>query len=307
MKRALILAIFVSLFAVSAFAQTAPKAPERKYWCNDMGNKLHPLYGNVASVAIYYYNVSGTANNVLKESFAGKESYKFNVQGHVIEFISDEIKRICKYDSSGNILEHILYGDPYEAGKTTYTYNAQKQLISSKFYFLTGELFTKDIYKYHNNGALVEKLQYSSNNEFIGKHIYKYNSQGKLVEETCYDENGVLERKTTNEYTPTGYLLRQTEAIYNKNGTLSEKDFSKYDSHGNIIELGDIKRPFKNNITYDAKGNIIGEVCIDSNGQTVEKRSYRHTYDAKGNIIKTIIFNDQMKPLELIEYRIVYR
>ena len=105
------------------------EAPKRKGW-----SEGRPLYGNVESVTITHYKLSGKFGEVVKDidTDYSKEVYKFNSNGDVEEYSEYnafsgalDYKYLYKYDSQGNKIELASYnGDGSLKGKSLYKYDS---------------------------------------------------------------------------------------------------------------------------------------------------------------------------------------
>ena len=108
------------------------------------------------------------------------------------------------------------------------------------------------------------------------KFVYKFNLRGDVVECNMYID-----------------------------GLFFSKEFYKYDSQGNLIEVArydcdgllDYKRLYK----YDSQGNMIEKACYKGNGSLDYKGLYK--YDSQGNMIEVAKYYDGGS----LDYKILYK
>ena len=168
MKR-LFLLVAVTLVALcGSIATTNAQAPERQNW-----NGGFPLYGNVESVTITWYELHDKFGEVIRGDVQGKHKYCFNNAGDVIEY--------AHYNSDGSL--------PW---KYIYKYDSYGNMIEDACYYSDSSLDRKSIPKYDSSGNMIEEACYNSAGSLRGKSIYKYDSSRNLIEVTKYNGDALI-------------------------------------------------------------------------------------------------------------------
>ena len=108
--RRLFLLISITTAALFSSYDLKAEAPERQGWEKDFS-----LYGDVESVVMTEYKLEDKFGEVVRGDILYCRKYYFNDAGDVIEdarydsYGSLGDKDICKYDSSGNMIEETKY------------------------------------------------------------------------------------------------------------------------------------------------------------------------------------------------------
>ena len=304
MKRTILLAMMVSLFAVGAYAQKAPKRQGTTECLN-----LETLYGDVESV---------TVSQLSRES---DSSSKFTVW----------LEQTHKFNKRGDLLE--MQPTMLDFAKIQHSYNSQGQLIKTTFSNLTtNEAWWIKTYSYDANGNEIKCLQYSGSGKSVDFKTYtKYYAKNKPASIISYDAYGGICYKKLFYYDKYGRLIKEKEE---KEVEITISRY-KYDSKGRVIEYDDCNPDntiiSKTLYTYDAKGNKIEEKRCGVDGTLYEKSTYKYNannkiiekieydrddqperksvykYDSIGNIIEIEIYDKDGTPSSKYKHQIVYR
>lgn len=178
-------------------------------------------------------------------------------------------------------------GKPNPSGyKTTEThYDKNGNPIEIINYRSNGEISSRLLYKYNDKNLRTEYLMYQKDGKdfkLTFKQTFHYNAKGLKTHEVVFD--GVSGYRITYEYLPNNELKEIVK--FGSNNTVDERWVYSYKN--NIQEIS-IFKPDKvlNSIvrkTYDAKGNLVEDLRLDSKGNEQKKVTY--SFDSKNRMIE---------------------
>lgn len=172
--------------------------------------------------------------------------------------------------------------------------------------------------------SVVEKFGVAEKGSLTYKHIKKYDGKG----------NWLPDQTISYKYDDIGNLI-EVDTYYNTDGSLSGKEFFKYDDKGNRTEgksyKSDGSLSSKSTTKYDVNGNRLEDNYYDAGGNLLNKTIYKYDdsenlvemkndgllsgkciyksyqYDKKGNWIRRMEFKEEAKqPNKINEQEIEY-
>lgn len=213
-----------------------------------------------------------------------------------------------------------------------YTYNIFGKCTEEAYFGVDGNPCSNDygyakvIHEYNLSNQCVQTSYYDTLGHparFMNIHITKrkYNKHNQCIEEAYFDENGepsVVSHfvegtvKWRGEWNSHGYITSHTN--YDINGEMIGKENIKYDARGNIIELSNYGRDGQLKISrhsyarmtcaYDKQGNCIEHAFYDENNELFlfkgRYASCKSTYDQRGNMVQ-VAYHDTDGKLICIE------
>lgn len=179
-----------------------------------------------------------------------------------------------------------VYGENGLLEITDFSYGYKDQILSTTQSFAYDD-FGNLIQIIHSNddGISIDEYTYDNKGDRI-KHVYTYSNGNKRIYEWTYDIKGNLIKEVRTEPESSNILsliTMTTEYSYDENNRLIKKV-----SNASYVMAGEFQYVY--DYTYDMKGNLIKEICINSNYGS--KSIYDYTYDVKGNLIKEVYTND---------------
>jgi len=123
----------------------------------------------------------------------------------------------------------------------------------------------------------------------VSTTIFKYNSRGNPVEKLRYFPDGELNEREISKYDSNGTIVENLDSMFNSNRQLWQHLISKYDSMGNEVKW------FRYNSDDIITARELYNYKYDSNGNKVERSQYAgimliekiiYKYDSNGNMIK---------------------
>jgi len=269
MKRTLLLAMIVSLFAVAAHAQKAPEIQDFTEMLN-----LYQLYGNIAEISAYR-SISNDLDDKNCDTIIG-QTYKFNHRGDIFEMgptMLEGFMVIHVYDKSGRTIKLLR-----KSGN---------------------DVVFWDHYIYAPNGKVAERHRYWKNEKTPSfKEYIKYNANANPISVICYDAEGIVVLKKLYKYDSQGREIEYSFMSTEEGDDLPYKEYHKYDSRGNLIEesTGDMQGNIKNKHTYkyDTYRRKIEDVHYRKWGNeapSTTKTTYK--YDSNNNVIEEVEYNDK--------------
>lgn len=306
--------MMVSLFAVGAYAQ---KAPKRQGFSEllDIDN----LYGNVAQVTVACYSINKPGEDISKIEPFPVQVYKFNQRGDVSEMgltMLEGYKIKSSYDSNGREIWRRSYFQT-ENGAWVMTiacnkiYGSNGKVSEQHFYYDGAKVPTfKARTKYNANAQPISESTYSSDTkQWTTYNTYKYDAKGLLVEHICLDyESGEDPYKTSYKYDDKGRKIEECEYDKNENGTLNLVCKITY-SYGANGKLAEEKRLLADGTVASSvvyKYNSDGKLVEKIDGEINERTTY--SYDSKGNVIEELSYaGNSTTPNSITKYTIVYR
>ncbi|MBR5131272.1 MAG: RHS repeat protein [Alistipes sp.] len=297
--------LFAALIAVSAYAQKAAEAPERKNW--ERGD----VYGDVKSITFEKYEYQIPLGGY---GLVDREVYKFNKSGDVVEhiFAEDEdgiTKHKYVYNKNRKVVESVAYDIKGKIVlKVTYTYNEHGKIAEETLYndYDLKNYIYKLVRSYDDNGLLLGGTYYNNAGDVLEKYSFVYDDNGNRIKELYEDRTSVFEyddkgnRTTQAIYAIDGKLVEYLQINYTDNGDPIEDLL--YDGEGNLCER--IVRKYNDaglqteGVLYDADGNVLEEISTeyDENGNLIDMLVSRSagayqehrlfTYDEKGREVE---------------------
>ena len=333
MKRTILLAMMVSLFAVSAYAQ---KAPKRQGYISEFDQDQLSFKGDVAEVTILRINYKSHNENDIKDT--STSTYKFNKRGDVIE---SDINMLLKsrhkhiYNADGRMIKTLIYDDNKLTSYTLHLYGANGKIIEDRVYRANEKtLFSRTRYKYDANGNQTSKIRTGNDGEIYHKQSYRYDSKNRMIEHTCvineeepdeqYNEYFVYDAKgnliesrfrdlnskyfhqTINKYDSKDRKIETLEYYQFDKGYQSRtKTTYKYDAYNNIVEEVEYNDKgalsYKTTRNFNSYKNLIEETKYDGSGAISYKYCYK--YDANQNKIESTKYDKNGE----LEYKLLMK
>jgi YD repeat-containing protein len=215
------------------------------------------------------------------------------------------------YDAKGNLTLHTYKANGATSFSQDYTYDANNRVAR---YIYTGASGNTEVYEYeydangnkiresvtYDEKILISECVYDSNGNRI-KQTYTASNGEITVYEYTFDANGNLTKEQINR--PDGSSI--FENIYDENNCLIKEIITSYSgeqyslehayaANGERIKTtlvssdGTKKVTQEEQLTYDAKGNIIKRVSISSGSNTATS-TREYVYDDNNNVIKETI------------------
>ncbi|MBO7262758.1 MAG: hypothetical protein J6U95_07510 [Alistipes sp.] len=258
MKKLILL--LAAMVAVSAYAQKAAEAPERKNW-----DSKQSLYGDVQSLKVVNSTYDFDSGEFYTES---EESYKFNSRGDVTE----------KPDTDGNSGYVALY---------RYKYDANRNVVERVSCSATGEVYAKYIYKYNSLGKVAEEFYYHSSDltNYASRRHYLYDTKGLWLGAVDYDSDGYVLSKYDFRYDDQGNRIEET---YSRSRYLFE-----YDGRGNLLGqhvFEDEVLVERAQFIYDDQDRLIEETLMNGNGVVYEHSTKR--YNSQNKPIEAALYGE---------------
>lgn len=322
--------ILFSILFVTAILSIRAKQKDNENFLSKIG-----FTGNIESITIREYNVSGDTSNYVKGTLKFKSKLVFDKFGNLIErtkYGTDfEIVNIetYKYNKRNQVIQNCAYSpneilisksivDYGKKGiKTSFKeynsrgklldyrkYNADKNGNIVESYSAIGSVFPRIISKYNSkNNLKEEKIMKSFNN--IRYNYYKYDKNGYVVQELKLKSNGSIESKFKARYDKKGNQV--SKITFDEEDRIVEKVVSQYDNKKNVIEENyfypDGNFKYRVNIFYDKFEN---STVYKYTGYYNDQYDYKYIYDKRENIICTIIFYagtaESLEEIEIIYF-----
>lgn len=162
---------------------------------------------------------------------------------------------------------------------------------------IKGDLVSKSVKRYNEDGNVLEYISFGNNGfqknnqiSMVGKLTYKYDERGYLIEMLTQGEHIMAPSKWVYKNDKHGYEIEMN--AYFKDGSLSYKSTSKYDTKGNMVERNwnEGKETSKQICTYDTENNLI-ERNEYYNGSEISSLQTTYKYDDRGNAIEFLAVN----------------
>jgi YD repeat-containing protein len=216
------------------------------------------------------------------------------------------------YDAKGNLTLHTYKANGATSFSQDYTYDANNRVAR---YIYTGASGNTEVYEYeydangnkiresvtYDEKILISECVYDSNGNRI-KQTYTASNGEITVYEYTFDANGNLTKEQINRPDGTSSIF---ENIYDENNCLIKEIITSYSgeqyslehayaANGERIKTtlvssdGTKKVTQEEQLTYDAKGNIIKRVSISSGSNTATS-TREYVYDDNNNVIKETI------------------
>lgn len=221
-----------------------------------------------------------TSGNIIEEKSMyenGKicaiKKYKYNNKNKIIEetFVCGENSNVGKYvyDKNGNNIEFTYYQNNKISVKHINKFDNKNNLIDHRLYEYDGNLRDKTISIFNDNDLVIETQEFYFNGTscvFTSKKTKEYDNNGNLTEEKNYDEKGNLKFVYKYVYDEKNNEIEKT---LSKDNSIT-KNTRTLDEFGNCTEgieySNDIpKKRFKNNFSYDKKGNWSQRIHLNDN------------------------------------------
>lgn len=241
---------------------------------------------------MYYFDKSGHYTEVvqmIKDSIINlKEIYENGKLVNVYRLgYSDELylESIYKYDSKGNLMEHLKTYPDKRVAKTEYKYDDKGRRIET-ISNIPGGGSIKKMYEYDSKDYVILREEYK-NEKLNWKEEYTNTYNGRKIEKVeikYHDAEGKLYSNRVSIYDKMG---NEIEFMYYYAGVFGTRVTRKYDDKNRLIEYcvydesNNIIR--KSNPVYDNYGNIIQTTFNE--GQISE---YQYEYDQKNNWISVL-------------------
>lgn len=180
--------------------------------------------------------------------------------------------------------------DTYRGGRLTshieYTYGRSGELLTMTINRRGDEHQTmRTRYAYRSNGArALEETDMGLDGVVDQRTVYRYDEAGRLTtQEVDLNVDGTIDETLAYTYDAKGVLTTLVEENDDETTTHSYDDLGRLLSTERVIwpDHHDEHREIST-FTYDAKGNLIGEVH-DASGSGMSIRRVTHTYDASGH------------------------
>lgn len=107
-----------------------------------------------------------------------------------------------EYDEKGNRIKTVQ-DNGYDIGTTTYTYDADGNLLTETYHTKTGDSTSVTEYGYSDDGLIQTALIYESDGSYSGKRITTYDKAGNMLLQEVYDANEELMTTTACSYVGT--------------------------------------------------------------------------------------------------------
>ena len=248
------------------------------------------LIGNVKSVTLSSYRVSGVPGKIEKGRVIVTSSSRYDEAGNLVEFISSALN-----DTIDNEVMH------FEATKSIFKFGADGNLIAKNDYNPDGTLDDSSFYKVDSKGSRIDIFTYKANGTLSSNSTSEYDLRGNLIESTEY-EKGKLKNWNTNKYDDRFNEIE--EDGFEGNGKLKWKELLSYDNKGNLVDVTDYKRDdsfaARYRYRYDNRGNLAEEYEYHSDTATTFKK-ITTKYDDKGNPIEINHFNESGRLISQIK------
>lgn len=255
--------------------------------------------------SVYEYEYDEIGNNTKWSAFDIEGTLKYEYVYEYDEFnnlISKKpyIENGCvnweewEYDSTGNMLKHIMYVDPNAYG------------ISSTLSAIASEA---QEYEYDSLGHLIKAIQYSEDMLNGEKQIfdwfeYEYDTEGKQIKEINYTSEGFMTGWSASEYDALGNKVKTT--VYKSDDSMAYWVEFAYDEKGNMTKQtryeadGSVSFSLQYRYEYDSMGNKTKYLAYNANGDVEQQEEWK--YDESGNLNEYINYNGSGVILEQIEY-----
>lgn len=184
------------------------------------------------------FSVSIESEKPYKNKLIGKDYYKYNLQGKVIDreyHYSDgslTSKHLFKYDTKGNLVEKMeQLGIPAQGD--TYNYDNNGNMVESFCINLNSEVRCgKSVYKYDTDGNMISRYNYGSDNRLFSKSIYNYDNDGRIIEENNLSTDDRVFYSIKNKYDNDGNLMETTfkNGSDESNASIKHTERFTYDS-----------------------------------------------------------------------------
>ena len=226
--------------------------------------------GSMLNTEIYIYNEKGNVTEMnycnADSSVKTKSTYKYNVQGKVIEYIE-----YMQYNHEGEI-----------KNKTISTYDAKGNKTEDIISNAKGTSSYINTYIYDAKGNMIEDIETNKDNKVDHTTKYKYDAKGNQVEKARYNEAGIITWKYTYQYDDKGNMIEK--AGYGADGKLNIRTTYKYDDNNNQIEM----------VNFNATGAV-----------EVKENDRYEDVDTTGNWLKKTVFEND-KPTKITDRVFVY-
>lgn len=302
MKRAILLAVMISLFSSNSFAQ---KAPKRQGDCENLN--LESLYGNIESIETAHYSIDKATRMPIRDENVIMQRYLFNERGDVVSWgptISDGFTFSYEYTPEGRMSKKTIFMGEEVVRRFLFTYLPNGKLRYMYRYEGGEDTYSfKEYYTYNERGQILATYKYDKSGKLIHKCLNTYNTNGKIRSKTISDSVTAQIDILRYTYDTYGRVVREDV----KDNTAWEPEFYtyhyKYDSAGRKIE----------SVQYsEGKSNGSTTYRYNTSGQLIEERSSAnrmvYKYDSKGNITeKFTYFGGEDTPSFVQETKIKYR
>ena len=237
------------------------------------------LHGEVNTLIEIEYMAFNYNDAVLKGTVKSTEITLFDRNGRITNKYYPQNGLFSKYeyvyDDRGNKVEEYKYLRNRLAYRYEYRYDEKRNMIESRTYSFDGPIISK----------------YS--------HKYRFNEKGNVIEEKQYNSTGIHLFTNSSDYDALGNLLELTKIQHYNDGS-SEKEVTKYDVNGNVLEETSYNIngiPYrKTSYKYDEKRNIVEKRHYRLNNELISILTYEYSeYDSKGNWIQRVEYaNDSL-------------
>ena len=211
----------------------------------------------------------------------------------------DEIEKLEQIDNIASKRDGwFIYTDEFNARTWVERLRAEKQGWPICKGDLYGDVDSVTIIRYSLTDKFGEVVKDGEEKKFV----YKFNLRGDVVECNMYID-GLFFSKEFYKYDSQSNLIEV--ARYDGDGSLDYKRLYKYDSQGNMIEVdkyyGDGSLDYKRLYKYDSQGNMIEVAKYYDGGSLDYKILYK--YDSQDNMIEKACY----KGSGSLNYKILYK
>src|ERR1035437_4959784 len=151
--KGLLIAILLIVFSVGTQAKNKNRSDVRQ----------DRLIGNVKSVTLSSYKVSGVPGKLEKRRTIVTSSSKYDEAGNLIEFISSAL--------NDTIDQEVMH---FEATKSTFKFDADGNLVAKNDYKPDGSLDDSSFYKVDTKGSRIDIFTYKADGTLESKATLEY-------------------------------------------------------------------------------------------------------------------------------------
>lgn len=210
-----------------------------------------------------------------------------------------------KYDTLGNIIEHIEFVSGDAKWSTSFFYNEKRLLTYILNCNLELDSCRESILKYDSTGNLVERLNYLFDGTPGNHETHTYSEKSEMVH--VYDRKGELLFYNVHEFNDE--QLTVSFIRFNPDGTIIFRNAHKYDQNGNMTEMIRYDaaglEQLRMSRQYNEKNLLTEEIKCRPSGDTLYFYQFDYEYDDYHQWIIKIQFISQV-PANYFERHLEY-
>ena len=226
----------------------------------------------------------------------------------VFKKVSNDLKSMELHGKVRKVTEITIVGKVIgrkdQAGDTLYKYiysfNDYGYLINTISYDNNIKLNWRSIYEYDSNGFKTVVIQYKLDSTLHSKHFFVYHTDDTCIEERTYDSTGKFACKNFTYYDSIGNVKKSQFYFM----SLLDPYIYNYSDSGRRVDIKNTPSRYSNKVHYIKRYNFRGELVMEAtivNGKLDSQYSYSHIYDAEGNWV--IRYQTQKSDTLYTQYR----